>query len=239
MKQWWVCVAAVVLLLAFGASVWAAPAVTYVRMMCPADKSTVFLSFENNKMKVAKNTAGLASATAIKASDGKLEDHGSGQYYQWYTFTNVDLPMSMSGLSVKCNLTYSRSRYKEARRGNTRDFTSVSGDVTLTQKDANGVVWGYGISAFAQDDSGKNGQDAQHPLDISVPKIDPAKLTTSITTQANKREVQIGLKVKSGNTELSKVTKNGKNAPVTLDITDKNGKSVKKESGDLEKFGFT
>ncbi|MFB3881511.1 MAG: hypothetical protein ACE149_09610 [Armatimonadota bacterium] len=219
----------------------AAPPVAYARISFAQDKNAVvYLSFSNNRMRAASTIEGLKAAQPVRAASGNLERIGRREYMQWYEFPETALPVTLSGYSnVTCNLNYHRSgtRAGESSRGRGESIY-IYGRVTLSRKGRSGDTWGYSLNLNGEErQSGK--YDADHPFRLTVPALATEPLTFEITAQVEQRDARIGMQVKSGKTDIYTVLKDGKGAPVTLEVLDKDRKVVKSETGDPVKFGFT
>lgn len=221
----------------------AAPKVLYTRISVPQNggqTAVAYLSIENNKLRAATTIEGLASAAVVKAKDSHLESLGWGEYYQNYTFPEVELPLSIVGYDrISVTPTYSRSGTKaRGSKPEREDWQSVSGELVLSRKDKHGITWGYSLS-LSSSHRGKPQYSKEHPYDLTAPKLANDPLTFEITAQVEKRDARIGLQIKSGKTGLRTVIKDGKGTPVKLEVLDKDRKVVASETGDPIKFGFT
>ncbi len=240
MKRDWYAVISAVLLVCLTVSAWSAPAVIYARVACPqAAGSTLYLSFENNKMRTAASPAALATAAPQRAKNGSIDSQGNDQFFQWYEFAPIDLPAIPGADKATAAFSYNRSRYRPSPKAALEDYTGVHGTVTLTRKDSQGVTWGYVLNVAGDAGRTKLGRDAEHPLAMSVPALSSAKLTFDIVTKVEGREARIGMQAKAGKIDVANILKEGKGAPATLEVTDREGKVVKSENGDPTKFGFT
>jgi hypothetical protein len=242
---WYAVVAVVLVALVMGWAMpaGAAPKIVYARIAVPQSggkAAVAYLSIENNKLRVAGTIEGLASAALVKAQNSHLESIGWGEFYQSYMFPEVQLPITVNGYDrATIKPTYSRSGTKA--RGSERereDWLAVYGELVLSRKDSKGVTWGHSLS-LSSSDGGRQPYSAEHPLELSVPMLSQAPLTFEITAQVEGRNARIGMQIKSGKSDLHTVLKDGKGAPVRLEVLDKDRKVVASETGDPLKFGFT
>lgn len=223
-----------------GAVALADPPILYGRVDFGAgDKSPVWLSFQNNRLRIATSQKGLETATPVRAKTGELNGEGGGSVWQNYQFPEVDLPVKLPGLTgAKGTFTYMRSRLLGKATTRASVGTYMGGEISLLSREADGTTWGYTTQVYNNDRS-SGGDDPKHPAVLRVPRVDPKALTFTITVKMEGRKARIGMQPMSGKQNLENITRNGKATSVTLEVTDKDGKVIVSEKGDPKKFGFT
>ena len=206
----------------------------------PAKQPALYLRFRNNKLWMAASQAKLEKATPIRAARVDLDqDRDTGIKFQSYDFPEINLPLSLPGTqSVKATFyTYRRiGKGNDAPPNVSGDETHVSGAFLLSKRGGSGAVWTYTLTSSAACDTAK--LPAQR-LELTLPKLDPDRLTLGIEIKVEEKNARIGLKVRSGEIDIENVMRGEVKAPATIEILDLKGKTVVSEKGNLKKFGFT
>ncbi len=222
-----------------------AAAVEYGSITIAGDqKPALHLEFRGKELRMAPTLEGLASAQPVKATKVNSYNMGPGQVMASYQFPEVGLPLSMKGVSrIRAVISLDRTVRTLSRNAPREQEPMGSGfgmQCRVTKPGAGGADWTYMFyargSAGAQDDTGAN--------TATIPVFDSLKLT--IETKIEGKKARIGLRAVATGRErikeqiyLQEVQKNGKPAPATLEVADKDGKVVHTQKGDLKKFGFT
>ncbi|MGD0112076.1 MAG: hypothetical protein ABSD48_09435 [Armatimonadota bacterium] len=236
-----VCLVAAIGISAMAAPVAAAPQTFYIGLVILPNKAPAgYLSVQNNLVRVAKTAAGLETAKPTKAKSAQLQDTGRARaYQQFYEFPDTDVPVSASGIEkASVKLSIYRTRYIQRTSASSPENMGVYGDVSVSRRDASGNTWTYVCHVNANERS-LSSNSAQHPLLLTVTGADPKHLKVDVTTKMEGRKARIGMQAKADGIDIYNVLKNGKNAPVKLEVTGKDGKHVVSETGDPVKFGFT
>ena len=199
----------------------------------------VYVQFQEKEMRVAATAAGLARAVPVKATESNESPmEREGVYYR-HQFPDVglpvaadDLPAGFSGARVTLSYSYFEAS-GGARRSRARDSAFAYGNVGLSREDGRGAVWTYWVGRGS--DLGSTPEQA--PM-LTVPSI--GRLVLQIDTKVEKnRAVRIAVLAKSGELQLSDVTKDGKSCQVDLEVSAKDGKVVASKEGALSELGYT
>jgi hypothetical protein len=185
-------------------------------------KTTVYVEFKGEEMRMAASVAGLQNANAVKAKSVKRD--------------NINFPVAVLPLAtlkapgafwakVKAGLSVLQSDSKTHK---------VVGNYFLDVEDKNVTSLYYRFSGVAPMVLGN--APAGAPIIFTVPQ--PGNATLKITTRIDKNQVGIALAPMFGKWEIHILTK-GRKPSATLRVTDSAGKVIANEKGGLDKFGFT
>jgi len=206
------------------------PEPEYVRIK--VSKRNVYVEFRGTEVRVAATAVDLETAKPVPA---RKPDTGR-RTPEWISrsFPAVDLPVSGDQLpagfvNAKAGFTYDRFRGGE---DNELEQSSVDVKLGLSRTDKKGVRWTYWVTESAE--PGKAPVSA--PV-INLPKL--IKPTLKVTTESEgKRKVGVAIVAKSGELELSDITREGKSVQAHLRVLDRRNKAVVSEKGPLSKYGF-
>jgi len=208
----------------------------------PAQEPSLYIEFLGGQLRVAASAEGVASATPIKASRKQISNQGRNSAYQSYSFPETVLPVAVPGLGkVSASFSFSRSvrigkALRSAAEGQAEEdeFAYLSASFRLQKADREGVDWTF---VYSGGGSAKMDQEfAEAPI-VDVPT--PGNLKLTVVTQVAQKKVGIGLRVQSGEVAFANVLKKAKPAEAEIEVTDKGGKVVHTQKGDLQKLGFT
>ncbi len=216
-----------------GSALAAEPEPAYIRISV-SPKATVYVEFRDKEMRVAGSVEGLKDAKPVKATGGR----GAVT-----NFPEVRLPVASEALpgkggALKATLMVYRQPSRARRRGLLGRMTAarqatVQGNLGLCLTDEKKTEWVYSWSASSQ--LGKAPDKA--PL-IQVADIKGLTLEVVAKPDGRRKNVGIGVRLKSGKLQLSDVLKAGKSAEVSVRLVDSDGKEVASAKGPLSKFGF-
>ncbi len=229
---------AVAVLAAVGPARAAGPVATTVRVsFAEYPKALIYLRFTNNRLRVGRTLETLDAATPTRAKSGDIDAGGGFDFFQYYDFPEVSLPVSASGVETVTG-EFNSTRYRSApsRAGRkVREYLGVSGQVTLTKREG-AALMGYVLQVGTGDSTSAS---PTKPLELKVPRLATDQLTFEVVTAVEGREARLGVQAKAGKQDLYNVIRDGKGIPAKLEVRDKTGRQVVSESGDLIKFGFT
>ena len=249
-RHW--CAFAVFVISALAVSVASAPASAVTAdyssiTIAGENKPALYLEFSGKELRIAPTLEGLAGARPVKAASMHSYNVDTGYVATSYQFPELDLPISMKGVSrIRATIVLDRVRQTLARstsRVQPHMESRFYMQCRVAKKGADGADWTY-VSNPGGATSERSGDLAlAHTATIASP--DRLKLT--IETKIEGKKARIGLRVMvSGRAGISveefglqEVQKSGKPAPATLEVTDASGKVVHTQKGDLKKFGFT
>jgi len=222
---------------------WAASEYVRIRFL-PDQEPAVYVQFTNDTLRCAASIEELATAKPVRAprSQRFQYDAGPSEYVRGYQFPETDLPISGKGIArasaaLRIFRTY---RLQRSARSQPTRSTYVAGEFRIAKQDGTGTVWTYTFSGSVTPESRATtqamGNPATSPI-MDIPDLDKLKLT--IETKVEGKKARIGLRLMAGEVWISDLARGGKGAPARLEATNKEGKTVLSEQGDLKKFGFT
>ena len=214
----------------------AAPAITtpqpqYVRIQVSAKRS-IYVEFRGNEMRMASTAAALETAKAVRAPQPKTAP-GASRFIS-VAFPEAGLPVP--GDQLPPGFAEARARFTYEYYPDTEDTerrpSYVDAQIGLSPTDRKHGLWVYWVSEFVQPKQAPVSAPA-----ISLPRL--ASLSLRVSTKgAEQRKVGIAVAAKSGEAELSDVTRNGRGVSARLRVLDRNKKVVASDKGALSKFGF-
>jgi hypothetical protein len=186
----------------------------------------VYLHFEGNALRMAASEDKLAEAQPIQATMQRGVP----------TFNDVVLPVPQEAIpkdytGAKVRLAIYERRASGVFRGKQTVLLAI-GEVQVTVQDADQVEWGYGFSVYQQLTPTLSERTPTVSADMSN------GLTADLSVQPTARKLAMGVKLRSGMTELADIFCAGKPTSVTVQLTDKDGKEVSTKTGKLADFGF-
>jgi hypothetical protein len=176
-------------------------------------KTTVYVEFKGEELRMATSVEGLQKAPAVKERRGNT-----------IRFPNSLLPLpnpaSPGGFWARVQVGLEVSRDK------------ATGFYHVNAEDSNRTNWDYTLKQEAPVKLGN--APAGAPIIFTVPQ--PGKATLKITTRINENQVGIALTPMFGKSKIR--IRPERKPSVTLRITDSAGKIIANEKGGLDKFGF-
>jgi hypothetical protein len=218
------------------------------------NKPALYLEFSGKELRMAPTLEGLAGAKPVKATEMNSYSMDAGHVVTSYQFPELDLPISMKGVSrIRAAISLDRVRQTLARntsREQPRMGSSFNMRCRVTKKGADGADWTYVffVTGGAVEKSGDLAQVQSATIAA------PDKLVLTIETKIEGKKARIGLRVGTGPVaqlarrtagtavpviSIQEVLKNGKAPSASIEVTDASGKVVHTQKGDLKKFGFT
>jgi hypothetical protein len=218
----------------------------------PSEEPAFYLQFDKDEMRVAVTPEGLAEAAPVKAvgDPQPLEDEGK-LLGTSYSFPPAALPVTLPGV-VSATGSFAINRLNAAgEQAGMRDvWPLASGDVSLILRDAGGAAWSYSVGA---DFPESHGGERPSPTDLPALRVlyDLAGLTPKVEAQVKGDEVRIGVRMWGLDRDdralgrrfgfipvVHDLQREGKPAPVHLEVTDAAGEVAIAKDGDLHVFGF-
>lgn len=221
MKRAWL---ALVLLLFVGTIAFAQSSPGYLKVN--AFGTDVYLLFKNSELRASLSSDKVAEAEPVKA---KIERG-------MITYNDVALPIPQEAIPE--NFTGARITLiiGEQRSGSVfgvkKTVSAAYGQISLVAKDAENVEWGYDFPVYMSLTSTLTERTPKAVADLS------GGLSADLSLQPTGRTVGVGVRLRSGMTELAGITKNGKPVPVLFKMFDSEAKELSSKSGNLDDFGF-
>jgi len=204
----------------------------------PAQEPSLYVQFLGGQLRIGDSPEAVAAAAPIKALRKQITSQGRNRAYQNYTFPETTLPVSLQGVE-RVRASFDFSRWTRLGKGRTRDEDEeesayLAATFRLQKPDNEGVDW---TLVYSSSGSPKPDQQYDEAPVVDVPALDNLKLV--VVTEVERKKVGIGLRVQSGELAFDNVLRKAKPAQAEIEVTDKPGKVVHTQKGDLEKFGFT
>ena len=221
----WPLGAALVLVLFFLTNSAGAQEALYARIIVDP-KTTVYVEFKGEEMRMATSVAGIEKAKVVKASRRRRSAIILPEVE--ITASGARLPATWS--SLKAKLTPIADNAAVGAK-----VSRIAADFTLSCKDKSGAQWIYVVEAPESARLGLTADKA--PILFSLPELERASV--KITTEIKDYQVGIAPSPMTGKSKINEIKRNGKQSQASLRITDSAGKIIANEKGDLDKFGFT
>ena len=208
--------------------------------LLPAEEPAVFVEFQGARMRLATSAAGVANATWIAASSERRIDLDGGRFLDVYTFPELAFPVPVPGttsarIALMLHLLRGESQASDAERG---IFTEFVGFCRVQKKDRDGATWTF-VFNTAGPVTGERRWDRDN--ETRVPHLN--SLSLGVETKVEGTKVLIGVRALAADGALppffvTEVLRDGKQAPVHIEVLDSRSNIVQANDGDLKTLGF-
>lgn len=220
----------------------AASAVWNARMRFPsAGQQMLYVQVRSTgELRIAESPDTLATASPVEARYRSEHKQGPDELYQYLTFPEAILPVSLRGVEkVSAVISFRRNRGRQEGKGPVEDQSTIGARISMSKRDGAGVKWTYLSSVQTPKTptllvAGMAPDEA--PI-IEVPDLSDLELT--VETKIEGTKARIALRAKVGQATVDKVLKGGRYPACTMQVLNTDGKVLHTAKGDLEKFGFT
>jgi len=220
------------------------PAAAWVQYGCfrflPSPGPDLYLELRDGKLRVGRTLGELEKTKSLKPAAASQHDQEYSQFYVSYDFPKMLTLVRAPGVDeIRAVFSFDVTEAALSPRGSTmRTGSWFYGRFWITRKDARGVPWTYVLRV--------GGESWPDPLVagrkgsmVSVPGLDDLQMHLAVAP-VTKDEARIGVAIGAGpETYVQNVLKAGKPAIVKIEVVGEGGKVVHRQSGDLQKLGFT
>jgi len=199
----------------------------YLRLRV-SPETMVYAQFVGSELRMATTPAGLKTATPVKGT--KSDD-------RYVNFPSADFPLrdgqAAAGWS-KIAATFFVMTRDGGKEGDTGSAPRYVGAGLLLSKQEPGALWSYNDVA----EGSQAGTAPDTAPVVEIPQAEPIFLYI-VCQPGREKNMGIALSLKSGKSDVSNVSRDGKPVEAALKVWDAQGRAVVEAKGPLSKFGFS